>query len=96
MSCWTEDLALARHSRARSLQIAGGSLKVRRTSVGLLCFGAAPRALRGYARRGAGLGVSTGSGSARVTAQGSAFVTRWGRAGLSVSGTHGALKAFAA
>ena len=50
----TRGLALAYLSHARSLQAAGGSSKVRRASVGLLRFGAAPRARRGCARRGAG------------------------------------------
>ena len=67
-----------RGTRARSLQATGGSLKVRRMAVGLLRFGAAPRALRGYARRGAGVGkalasgwcVCTGFGGARTAARG--------------------------
>ena len=71
-------LAPAYLSRARSLHVRGGSSKVRRASVGLLRFGAASRARRGCARRGAGQGqtpasgwrVCTGSGGARAAAQG--------------------------
>jgi hypothetical protein len=64
------------HLRARFLQAEGGSSKVRHASVGLLHFGAASRAGRGSARRGAGQGhtrvsgwcVCTGSGGARAAA----------------------------
>jgi hypothetical protein len=75
--------------RARSPTGSGRLFKGARAPVGLLRFGAAPRALRGSAWRGAGQGqtqasgwcVCTVSGGPRAAAQGLRACDEVGRAG---------------